>query len=101
ILNRDPSEANAAARKALEGGAEGVVFVTEATPAGVRGVNLQTIAQMRTLIHDLQLYKTGIHFRAGANALPVLANFLAALNASKADPRDIYGSVDYDPLLRL
>ncbi len=101
ILNRDPSEANAAARKALEGGAEGLVFVTEATPAGVRGVNVQTIAQMRTLIHDLPLYKTGIHFRAGANALPVLANFLAALNASKADPRDIYGSVDYDPLLRL
>ncbi|MDZ7636879.1 MAG: methylmalonyl-CoA mutase family protein [Bryobacterales bacterium] len=98
ILTLDPAAANKAARQALDGGASGICFVTEACPAGVRGVNLQSLEQMRTLIRDLPLYKTGFHFRAGENALPVLANFLAALSASKADSRDIYGSVDYDPL---
>jgi methylmalonyl-CoA mutase len=98
ILHPDPAEANRAARLALEGGAEGVCFVSEPVPAGIRGVNLQSLEQMRTLIRDLPLYRSGFHFRAGANALPVLANFLAALQASKADPRDIQGSVDYDPL---
>lgn len=98
ILHLDPAEANRAARQALEGGAEGVCFVSEPVPAGIRGVNLQSLEQMRTLIRDLPLYRSGFHFRAGANALPVLANFLAALHASKADPRDIQGSVDYDPL---
>lgn len=98
ILNPDAAEANRAARQALDGGADGVCFRTEAVPTGVRGVNLQTLSQMRTLIRDLPLYNAGFHFRAGANALPVLANFLAALEAGKADPGDIQGSVDYDPL---
>lgn len=98
ILYRDPADANRAARHALDGGAEGICFVSEPTPAGVRGVNLQSLEQMRTLVRDLPLYRSGFHFRAGANALPVMANFLAALQASKADSRDIQGSVDYDPL---
>lgn len=98
ILQRDPAEANRAARQALDSGAEGICFVSEPTAAGVRGVNLQSLEQMRALIRDLPLYRSGFHFRAGANALPVLANFLAALQAAKADPRDIQGSVDYDPL---
>ncbi len=101
ISNADASAANSAARKALENGADGVCFLTEAAPAGVRGVNLQTLGQMRALIHDLPLYKAGIHFRAGGNALPVLANFMAALKAVKADSRDVQGSVDYDPLMHL
>ncbi len=98
ILNPDAGAANRAARQALDGGAGGVCFFSEATASGVRGVNLQTLAQMRTLLRDLPLYSAGFHFRAGANALPVLANFLAALHASKADPQEIHGSLDYDPL---
>ncbi len=98
ILNPDAAEANRAARQAIEDGADGVCFTSEATSAGARGVNVQTLAQMRTLIRDLPLYSTGLHIRAGANALPILANLLAALRAGKADPRDVRGSVDYDPL---
>lgn len=99
ILTSDAAAANASARRALENGADSVSILTEAAPLGVRGVNLQNLEQMRTLIHDLPLYKAGIHFRAGSNALPVLANFMAALKAGKADSREIQGSVDYDPLM--
>lgn len=98
IMNPDAAAANRAARQALEGGAGGVCFLSEATPAGVRGVNLQTLAQMRALIHDFPFYSAGFHVRAGTGALPILANFLAALKAGKADPGEIHGSLDYDPL---
>lgn len=98
LLNPDPAEANQAARQAFDGGADGVSFVSEPTATGIRGVNLQSLDQMRALLKDLPVYRSAIHFRAGSNALPVFANFLAAMKASKADARDVHGSVDYDPL---
>ncbi len=97
----EPGQSNAAGRDALEGGADAVCFVSEPAEAGVHGVNIQSLDDMRTLIRDLPLYRAGIHFRGGSFALPLLANFLAVVKSSKADPADIQGSVDYDPLATL
>jgi methylmalonyl-CoA mutase len=95
------SQANAAAKEALEGGADAVCFVSRPADVGVHGVNLQSLDAMRALIQGLPVYRAAIHFRGGAFALPHLANFLAAVKAGKADPTDIQGSVDYDPLATL
>lgn len=98
ISLRDAGQANTAAREALDGGANAVSILCEPAETGVHGVNLQTLADMRALIHDLPLYRSAIHFRSGGYALPILGNFLAAVKASKADPTEICGSVAYDPL---
>lgn len=68
---------------------------------GVHGVNVQSLDDMRALIRDLPVYRSAVHFRGASFALPLLANFLAAVKASKADPGEIQGSVDYDPLATL
>jgi methylmalonyl-CoA mutase len=98
ITLRDVSAANHAAREALEGGADAVSFVSEPFDGRLFGVNLQNVEQMRTLIRDLSIYRAGIHFRGKRFALPLLGNFTAALKASKGDPADTQGSIDYDPL---
>lgn len=94
----DPAAANAAAREALEGGANEVSFVCEPAEMGLHGVNVQSLDAMRTLIHDLPVYRSAVHFRGGTFALPLLATFLASVKAGKADPAEIQGSVDFDPL---
>ncbi len=95
------AEANAAAKEALEGGADEVCFVSEPAELGLHGVDVQSLDDMLALIRDLPVYRSAIHFRGGSFALPLLANFLAAVKASKADSAEIRGSVDYDPMATL
>lgn len=101
VASPQPLAANAAAREALEGGADGVCFVCEPVEKGVRGVNLQTLDDMSALLGGLPLDRAEIHIQAKSFALPLLGSLLAALEESKADPAALRGSVDYDPLADL
>lgn len=94
----DPEAANAAALDALNAGATDTCFYTEAAATGLRGVNIQSLDAMLAVIKGYPFYRAGIHFQAKANALPTLGNFLTALLTSQANPQEVFGSVDYDPL---
>jgi len=96
-----PAAANAAAKEALEGGADALCFLCQPSRYGVRGVSLQTQEEMEAALNGLPLGDCALHIQGREWALPLLGNLLAALRGAGEKASGLQGSVDYDPLAAL
>ncbi len=88
IEEKDPAKANAFALDAVRRGATAVGF------CGKTAVSEESTT---TLLKDIYLTAVAIHFNCTPDPMGLLKNLVAVAKKNGFDPKEIHGSVNYDP----
>ena len=101
IDRSDPTEANVMAKKAIESGADSLIFTITISPdegnlgGDIAGIHLQNLDDLEILLDGIDLEKTGLVFDTGAGSVGVLGLMKAYLrNSAYGGPKL---SFLYDP----
>ena len=97
ISNPDLTEARKHALTALDRGATDIGFDVRLKDGRLHGVPIQTQDDLNTLLEDVSLDETAIHFSAGAASVPLFALLLNTADRQGVDPAELRGSIDFDP----
>lgn len=98
ITHGDLAQANASAKKALEGGAEALSFSSIACGNLLYGQKVQSSADFATLLDGIDPRETSLHFDWSDASPQSLAYLLDWCNAKGVAPSQIEGSISLDPL---
>lgn len=101
ITDPDLQAARRHAQTALEYGATDIGFATDVWDDTLRGIPIQTQDDAATLLNDLSVADTPIHFRGGLTTLPLLAFLLNVADQRNVDTAALQGSIDFDPVAAL
>jgi len=98
IVEPDLTQANAQAKQSLERGAEGVGFVSRVEDSVLKGVLIQSAADLAKVLDGIDLTQAHLFFDFG-NRTPELVGWLKDYCADKGiDASAIKGSFDWDPV---
>lgn len=107
IFENDISEANEAARNALNRGAEALQFQltlrrTEGMLDGdIQGLPIENQSDFSSLLNDISLTDTPLHFDAGLASPALLAMLWNEMQNRNLDPQKIKATLSYDPFVYL
>lgn len=101
ILNADLKEANTQALRALDRGANGIALTTQVVNGKVRGQNIQSQADLATVLKGVWIDAAPVHFDWGMQS-PVALKLYTAYAASQGVASSaLQGSFGFDPLADL
>jgi len=89
IENSDIEEANIMAKEAISKGA---------TSLGLNASKVETSKQLSSLLLDIDLTKTSIHFISSKSYLKLAELFLNEVKKKGFNPKQIHGSFNFDPI---
>lgn len=98
LAHPDLDEALRLGDQALSRGATDLGIVTEVEGDTVRGLPLQSVDDVASLIASIDPTETPLHLSGGVSAAVLLAFLLQRAKERRLDPGQLRGSVHFDPL---
>lgn len=103
IYEQDMATANQAAKKAVDGGADALLFEVELQNSieniepDMRGIAVQSQEDFSALLNGISLEQTALHFNAGMLSPAFAAMLLNECERQQVDSSKVNGTFGYDP----